>query len=296
MVNCNPETVSTDYDTSDRLYFEPLTLEDVLNIVERSSRAASSSSSAGRRRSSWPCRCEQAGVPILGTSPDAIDRAEDRQRFAALLDELGLAAGARRHRALARGGRDASPPAIGYPVLVRPVLRAGRARHADRLRRARTSRSYMTRGGAGEPGASHPRRQVPRGRPRDRRGRRRRRRARGGGRGHGAHREGRRALRRRRLRAAALLARRRPGASASRAQTRALARGARRGRAHQHAVRDPQRADLRARGEPARLPHGAVRLQGHRRAAGQARHPGDARARRWRSSASSRSARSSTSR
>ena len=82
MVNCNPETVSTDYDTSDRLYFEPVTLEDVLEIVDKSrNRSASSCSTAARRRSSSRGSLEAAGVPIIGTSPDAIDVAEDRERF-----------------------------------------------------------------------------------------------------------------------------------------------------------------------------------------------------------------------
>ena len=101
MVNCNPETVSTDYDTSDRLYFEPLTEEDVLNIVAReSSRWASSFSSAGKRRSNSRIPLSKAGVPILGTSPDAIDRAEDRERFRELLNILGLRQAAERHGAV----------------------------------------------------------------------------------------------------------------------------------------------------------------------------------------------------
>jgi carbamoyl-phosphate synthase large subunit len=94
MVNCNPETVSTDYDTSDRLYFEPLTAEDVLEIVDSERRAArctaSSSSSAGRRPLKLARTLERAGVPILGTQPDAIDLAEDRDRFKRLLDKLRL--------------------------------------------------------------------------------------------------------------------------------------------------------------------------------------------------------------
>ncbi len=94
MINCNPETVSTDYDTSDRLYFEPLTAEDVLEIIdtERATArcTASSCSSAARRRSSSPKPLEEANVPILGTSPDAIDLAEDRDRFKKLIEKLKL--------------------------------------------------------------------------------------------------------------------------------------------------------------------------------------------------------------
>ena len=93
MINCNPETVSTDYDTTDRLYFEPLTFEDVMAVldkerVRRRRRRRASCSSADRRRSSLRCRCRQPGVTIIGTSPDSIDLAEDRRRFSELLSEL----------------------------------------------------------------------------------------------------------------------------------------------------------------------------------------------------------------
>ena len=91
MVNCNPETVSTDYDTSDRLYFEPLTLEDVLEIAApREAHRAPSSSSAGKRRCGSRCRWRRRGCRSSGTTPDAIDRAEDRERFARLIEKLGL--------------------------------------------------------------------------------------------------------------------------------------------------------------------------------------------------------------
>ncbi len=91
MVNCNPETVSTDYDTSDRLYFEPLTAEDVLEIVRKESRRrvrASSCSSAAKPAETCPA-AGSGNVPILGTSPEAIDLAEDRDRFKALIDRWG---------------------------------------------------------------------------------------------------------------------------------------------------------------------------------------------------------------
>src|SRR6201999_2185673 len=90
MVNCNPETVSTDYDTSDRLYFEPLTLEDVLGIVEVEQPEGVIVSFGGQTPLRLAAGLEAAGVPLLGTQPEAIDLAEDRGRFGALLGRLGL--------------------------------------------------------------------------------------------------------------------------------------------------------------------------------------------------------------
>ncbi len=90
MVNCNPETVSTDYDTSDRLYFEPLTFEDVLNIVELEKPVGVIVQFGGQTPLKLAVALEKAGVPIIGTSPDAIDRAEDRERFQEMLHKLGL--------------------------------------------------------------------------------------------------------------------------------------------------------------------------------------------------------------
>ena len=127
MVNCNPETVSTDYDTSDRLYFEPLTLEDVLNIVEREKPLGVVVQFGGQTPLKLAVPLRDAGVPILGTTPDAIDRAEDRQRFNALIAELGLnqAAGATA-RSLPEAQTIAA--AVGFPVLVRPsYVLGGRA-------------------------------------------------------------------------------------------------------------------------------------------------------------------------
>ena len=152
MVNCNPETVSTDYDTSDRLYFEPLTFEDVMNIVERERPRGVIVQFGGQTPLKLAVPLEKAGVPILGTPPDAIDRAEDRQRFAALLERSRAPAGARRHRPLLRGGR----PHRRHHRLPRagaPLLRARRAGHADRLRRGGPP-ALHDRGGAREPGAS----------------------------------------------------------------------------------------------------------------------------------------------
>ena len=90
MVNSNPETVSTDYDTSDKLYFEPLTREDVLAIVDREKPDGVIVQLGGQTPLTLAVGLEKAGVPIIGTSPDSIDRAEDRKRFADLVRKLGL--------------------------------------------------------------------------------------------------------------------------------------------------------------------------------------------------------------
>jgi carbamoyl-phosphate synthase large subunit len=127
MVNCNPETVSTDYDTSDRLYFEPLTFEDVMNIVERERPRGVIVQFGGQTPLKLTGALQAAGVPILGTPPDAIDRAEDRQRFAQLLEGLRLA---QAPGATARSFEEAVTiaHAIGYPALVRPsYVLGGRA-------------------------------------------------------------------------------------------------------------------------------------------------------------------------
>jgi carbamoyl-phosphate synthase large subunit len=127
MVNCNPETVSTDYDTSDRLYFEPLTFEDVLNIVEKEQPLGVIVQFGGQTPLKLAVPLERAGVRILGTSPDAIDRAEDRERFADLLRKLGLQ---QPPNGSARSADEAVRIAatLGYPVLVRPsYVLGGRA-------------------------------------------------------------------------------------------------------------------------------------------------------------------------
>ena len=127
MVNCNPETVSTDYDTSDRLYFEPLTLEDVLAIVEVERPEGVIVSFGGQTPLRLAAGLEQAGVTLLGTQPDAIDLAEDRGRFGALLDRLELKAPP---FALANSPAEAlaAAPGVGFPVLVRPsYVLGGRA-------------------------------------------------------------------------------------------------------------------------------------------------------------------------
>jgi carbamoyl-phosphate synthase large subunit len=127
MINCNPETVSTDYDTSDRLYFEPLTFEDVMNVIEKERPVGVMVQLGGQTPLKLAVRLARAGVPIVGSPPDAIDRAEDRGRFGDLLADLGLphpANGVARSLAEAR----AVARAIGYPVLVRPsYVLGGRA-------------------------------------------------------------------------------------------------------------------------------------------------------------------------
>jgi carbamoyl-phosphate synthase large subunit len=127
MVNCNPETVSTDYDTSDRLYFEPLTLEDVLEIVRVEQPAGVIVQFGGQTPLKLARDLEAAGVPIIGTSPDSIDLAEDRERFQHMIDELGLRQPPNR---TARAEDEAVRLAeeIGYPVVVRPsYVLGGRA-------------------------------------------------------------------------------------------------------------------------------------------------------------------------
>ncbi|MBB5192659.1 carbamoyl-phosphate synthase large subunit [Silvimonas terrae] len=127
MVNCNPETVSTDYDTSDRLYFEPLTLEDVLEIVAVEKPYGVIVQYGGQTPLKLARALEANGVPIVGTSPDMIDAAEDRERFQKLLQDLGLR---QPPNATARNEKDALVLAanLGYPLVVRPsYVLGGRA-------------------------------------------------------------------------------------------------------------------------------------------------------------------------
>jgi carbamoyl-phosphate synthase large subunit len=127
MVNCNPETVSTDYDTSDRLYFEPLTLEDVLEIVDKEKPTGVIVQYGGQTPLKLALDLEANGVPIIGTSPDMIDAAEDRERFQKLLNELKLR---QPPNATARTEAEALEKAaqLGYPLVVRPsYVLGGRA-------------------------------------------------------------------------------------------------------------------------------------------------------------------------
>jgi carbamoyl-phosphate synthase large subunit len=143
MVNCNPETVSTDYDTSDRLYFEPLTLEDVLHIIHREKPEGVIVQFGGQTPLKLAVPLEKEGVRILGTSPDSIDRAEDRKRFKELLDKLKLlqpesGTATSRDEAVAIANR------IGYPVMVRPSYVLG-GRAMEIVYDEESVRDYMTR-------------------------------------------------------------------------------------------------------------------------------------------------------
>jgi carbamoyl-phosphate synthase large subunit len=131
MINCNPETVSTDYDTADRLYFQPLTFEDVMAVIETERSAGGDVSCLVQFGGQTPLKLalelQRAGVKIMGTSPDSIDLAEDRKRFARLLEELGITQPASGTVTSRREARDVAT-SIGFPVVVRPsYVLGGRA-------------------------------------------------------------------------------------------------------------------------------------------------------------------------
>ena len=142
MVNCNPETVSTDYDTSDRLYFEPLTLEDVLEVLAREKPEGVIVQFGGQTPLKLSRALEAAGAPIIGTSPDSIDIAEDRERFQALVKELGLKqpanATARTEEQAVRLARE-----VGFPLVVRPSYVLG-GRAMEVVFTEEDLRTYMT--------------------------------------------------------------------------------------------------------------------------------------------------------
>ena len=234
MVNCNPETVSTDYDTSDRLYFEPLTPEDVLEIIDTERTNGTLHGVIVQFGGQTPLKLaeplEKAKVPILGTSPDMIDLAEDRDRFKKLLDKLKVRQ-PQNGIATSPGAARAIADEIGYPVVIRPsYVLGGRAmeivrdaRPARPLRGAARRRSRpaeRTGGVEKKPAADRPlslRRHRSRRRlPRRRQGHLHRRH-------HGAHRGSRHPFRRFGLRAAAAFARARRRIAELERQTRALA-------------------------------------------------------------------------
>ena len=127
MINCNPETVSTDYDTSDRLYFEPLTVEDVLSIIEIENPWGVIVQYGGQTPLKLASELEQCGVNIIGTSPDSIDLAEDRERFKVLIESLGLKQPLNKTVTTVSQAKD-SAEGIGYPIVVRPsYVLGGRA-------------------------------------------------------------------------------------------------------------------------------------------------------------------------
>ncbi len=142
MVNCNPETVSTDYDTSDRLYFEPLTLEDVLEVIAKEQPEGVIVQFGGQTPLKLSRALEAAGVPIIGTSPDSIDVAEDRERFQALVKKLGLKqpanATARDEEQAVRLARE-----VGFPLVVRPSYVLG-GRAMEVVFTEEDLRTYMT--------------------------------------------------------------------------------------------------------------------------------------------------------
>ena len=272
MVNSNPETVSTDYDTSDKLYFEPLTLEDVLNIYEREKPEGVIVQFGGQTPLNLADGLQKNGVRIIGTSPKSIELAEDRKLFAAMLDKLGLrqppnGTATTEEEALASRHAASATPSSCAPVFVlggramQIVYMTTELRRYMRERR----RSHRPTGRCWSTGSS---KTPPRwmsiasatARPRVI------------GAHHGAHRRGRHPLRRQRLRHAAAFSlsakvMRRRSAHATKAMARELnVRGLMN---VQFAVKGRRR--LRPRSQPARLAHRAVRQQGHRRPAGQTR-------------------------
>ena len=156
MINCNPETVSTDYDTSDRLYFEPLTTEDVLEVIAVEASRGTLMGVIVQFGGQTPLKLahplEAAGVPILGTTPDAIDLAEDRERFSDLLNRLGIK---QPRNETARGADEAVLKAarLGYPVVARPSYVLG-GRGMEIVRDEARMRAYME--SAGDAFAEHP--------------------------------------------------------------------------------------------------------------------------------------------
>lgn len=152
MINCNPETVSTDYDTSDRLYFEPLTIEDTLNIIEKEKPIGVIVQVGGQTPLKLAVPLEQEGIRILGTSPDSIDRAEDRKRFKELLHKLKLRQ-PESDTAMTVEEAVGAAQKIGYPVMVRPSYVLG-GRAMEIVYDEESIRNYMERTVKGAP--KHP--------------------------------------------------------------------------------------------------------------------------------------------
>ena len=222
MVNSNPETVSTDYDTSDKLYFEPLTHEDVLNIYEQEKPEGVIVQFGGQTPLNLAAGLKAAGVPIIGTAPESIELAEDRKLFAEMLDRLGLRQ-TPSGSAISEDEAVAIAERIGYPVLVRPsFVLGGRAMelvyHAEDLRR------YMRERDRSQPAPSGPGRSLSRGRDRGGCRLHRRRRDRGHRRDHGTHRGSRDSQRRQRLRHPDLFAFPLDPATRSASATKAMAK------------------------------------------------------------------------
>ena len=299
LINSNPETVSTDFDTSDRLYFEPLDDESVLDVLENETRVDGGEETVppsvvqfgGQTAINLSQSLDEAGLPILGSTAHSIDVASDRHLFEDFLARVGIpnppgSAVANVEQAVTVA------EAIGYPVLVRPSYVLG-GRAMEIVRDAAELRRYMAGALAAGEGSPRADRQVLRG-PRGRGRRRLRRRVGPDPRHHGARRARRRPLRR----LDGHLPRPDPDLRGDRHRRRlhdAHRPRAGRARSHEHPVRRPRRPGvsqsgagqrrqgrrvhrgLRHRGEPTVQPHDTVHLQGHRRADGPARHQRDAR-------------------
>ena len=258
MVNCNPETVSTDYDTSDRLYFEPLTFEDVMAIYEHEAKGTDDIGVivqfGGQTPLNLALPLKKAGVKIIGTSPESIDLAEDRKRFEALLSKLdipqspgGMATSV--DEALAAAEK------VGYPVLVRPSYVLG-GRAMVIAYDAKAVKEYMGQAVEYSQDRPDPGRSLSGGGDRGGRGRLERRRGRGDCRDHGAHRRGGNPLGRFLVRIAQCRSIARGAGNDPRVHLQA-GQGAERGGTDEHSVCHPAREGLRDRGEPAGVAHGA---------------------------------------
>jgi carbamoyl-phosphate synthase large subunit len=156
MVNNNPETVSTDYDTSSRLYFEPLTFEDVMNILDREKPEGVVVQFGGQTPLKLAVPLQKAGAPIIGTSPESIDVAEDRKLFGAMLRRLKIR---QPDNGIAMNAKQAKPVArkVGYPVVIRPSYVLGWARHGiayDEM----TIDAFVSEGHGSRPGQADPHR------------------------------------------------------------------------------------------------------------------------------------------
>ena len=272
MVNSNPETVSTDYDTSDRLYFEPLTLEDVLEVYHQEGCEGAIVQFGGQTPLNLASALKANGVNIIGTSPESIEVAEDRKLFAAVLNKVGLLQPANR-TALSEGEAEAFALEVGYPVLLRPSFVLG-GRGMFIVYSADGPEGGPPAGLRGHAGKARADRQVPRGRDRARRRLPERRHDQHHRRDARAHRVRRRPLRRRGYGHASPHAQQ--GDPGRRQECDPRAReGAEGRRPHEHPVCDKGRPAVRARGQPARVPHGALCGQGDRGAAGEDRRKGD---------------------
>ena len=265
MINCNPETVSTDYDTSDRLYFEPLTLEDVLGVVEIEQPEGVIVQFGGQ--TPLKLAAGPAGARACRSSARASTRSTS-PRTAGASASCSTASATRPRRTPRRIGRRqalAASAEVGFPLLVRPsYVLGGRAMEIAYDEPSLRGLPRAHRAARGCAAARDLPRPLPRERDRARRRRAVRRPRRLDRRHHAARRGGRHPLRRQRLRAAPALARPRDARGDPRDDARHRA-GARHARADQHPVRRPQRRAVHHRGQPARVADGAVRLQGDRR-------------------------------